>query len=116
MSPHELNALHIVHVGSVLAMLAFAFYGFAGAPETRKRVLAASGIAALLVLLTGFRMWQGLYGLTGLGWIYVKLVCWLGLAALAGIGYRRREQAGLFMAILLVLAVTAVAMVYVKPF
>ena len=35
---------------------------------------------------------------------------------MAGFGYRRRAQADLFMIIAFVLAITAVAMVYVKPF
>lgn len=116
MSPPELNALHIVHVASVLVLIAYTFYGFAAAPETKKYVMSIIGTAALLVLLTGLRMWQGLYGFAPLGWIMVKLVCWLGLAALSGLAYRRRERRALLMGIGLVLAVLAVAMVYAKPF
>jgi hypothetical protein len=44
------------------------------------------------------------------------MICWLGLSALAGMAYRRREQAGLFAWVAMVLAATAVAMVYLKPF
>ena len=93
--------------------------GFAAVYEplaTRKKVLAIAGVATLLVLLTGIRLWMGLYGTAALGWPWVKLACWLGLSALAGLGYRRRERAGLLMLIALVLATTALAMVYVKPF
>jgi chromate transport protein ChrA len=50
------------------------------------------------------------------GWLVVKVVCWLGLSALAGIGYRRRGKAGLLIAVALFLIVTAVTMVYLKPF
>jgi hypothetical protein len=78
-------------------------------------VLMWSGIAALLVLLTGVRMWQALYGFHG-AWAVVKLVCWLGLSGIGGMAYRRREKAGLFMIVTLILAVVAVVMVYVKPF
>jgi hypothetical protein len=46
----------------------------------------------------------------------VKLVCWLGLSAMVGFAYRRRAQADLFMIIAFALAITAVAMVFVRPF
>jgi hypothetical protein len=115
MNPQELNTLHIVHVLSVLGLTGATFYAFAGAPESRKRVLMWSGIASLLVLLTGVRMWQAEYSFHG-GWVWVKIVCWLGLSAISGIAYRRRSAAGLLMLITLALLATALAMVYVRPF
>ena len=115
MSAAELNALHILHVGSIVVLLAYTFYGFAAGFETKKSVMMITGIATLLALLTGIRMWQGMYSWHG-GWVIVKLVCWLALSALAGIGYKKREQKGLFMTILLAIAVVALVMVYVKPF
>ena len=51
MNPAEFNALHILHVLSVLIMGASVFYAVAGAPETRKTALKWSGIASLVVLL-----------------------------------------------------------------
>jgi hypothetical protein len=94
-----------------------------------------SGIASLVLLLTGLRLWGALYSFSvkdhvfdGIvdgfklsrdfvgWWVVVKIVCWLGLSALAGIAYRRRAQAGLWLKLAVVLAATAVAMVYVKPF
>lgn len=116
MNPSELNALHIIHVASVLVLVAYTFFAFAGPVETKKRVMMITGIATLLVLLTGIRMWQGVYGFHALGWVVVKLVCWVGLSALTGLAYRKREQANMLMIVALVLAITAVAMVYVKPF
>jgi hypothetical protein len=44
------------------------------------------------------------------------MVCWLGLSALAGFGYRRRAKAALLAWVAVILSVTAVAMVYFKPF
>jgi hypothetical protein len=114
MNPSELNALHIIHVLSVLGLTGATFYAFAGAPESRKRVLMWSGIASLLVLATGIRLWQVLH-IQG-GWIWVKLICWLGLSAISGIAYRRRGATGLLMLITLALLATALAMVYVRPF
>lgn len=116
MNPHELNFLHIVHVASALVLTAYTFFAFAAPPGTRKRVLAITGVAALLVLLTGIRMWQGIYAFAPLGWIIVKVVCWLGVSALSGMAYRKRDRAGLLMIIGLVLLITAVAMAYARPF
>lgn len=114
MSPFELNLLHVLHVGSIVTLLAFIFYGFAGAPESKKMVMIVTGIATIVAVLTGIRMWQGMYAWHG-GWVIVKLVCWLALSALAGIGYRKRQSAGLWMTIVLAIAVIALVMVYFKP-
>ena len=40
----------------------------------------------------------------------------VGLASITGFAYRRRAQADAFMMVAFVLAITAVAMVYVRPF
>ncbi len=116
MGPTEINALHIVHVAAVLVLIAFTFYACAAPPESRKRVLAVTGLAFLVLALTGIRMWQGLYSFAFLGWIFVKIACALGIAALVGVAYRRRAQAGLLMAVVLGLALIALVMVYTKPF
>lgn len=115
MNPAEFNALHILHVLSVLIMGASVFYAVAGAPETRKTALKWSGIASLVVLLTGFRMWQALYQFSGL-WAVIKIVCWLGLSAFVGLAYKRRAQARLWITLTVVLFAVALVMVYVKPF
>jgi len=116
MNPHELNFLHLLHVTGVLTLIGFTFFAFAGSAETRKRVLMITGISSLLILVTGIRLWQGVFQFHAFGWVIIKLVCWLGLSAISGIAYRRREKVNLFMVITLVLAITALAMVYVKPF
>jgi uncharacterized membrane protein len=79
-------------------------------------VLIGTGVAALVMLATGVRMWQEIYGFAPGGWLVVKMVCWLGLSALAGFGYRRRAKAALLAWVAVILSVTAVAMVYFKPF
>lgn len=116
MSASENNFLHLIHVLGVLVLVGFTFFAFAGPPETRKRVLAITGIATLLVLLTGIRMWQGLFSFQVMGWVIVKIVCWLGLSGLTGMAYRKRAQANALMVVALVLALVAVSMVYLKPF
>ena len=115
MNPAEYNALHILHVFSVIVMGATVFYAAAGAPETRKKTLMWSGIASVLALATGARMAMGIYhGMPG--WVWVKLVCWLGLSAFVGLAYKRRAKAGLWITLTLLLVAIALVMVYVKPF
>ena len=106
---------YILHVSSVLVLTGYTFYAFAAAPETRKRVLMITGIASLLALVGGFGL-QAKLGYGFPGWLIVKIVCWLGLSALAGFGYRRRGAAGTLALVAVVLALVAVVMVYTKPF
>ena len=115
MNPKELIALHAVHVIALIVMLGYSFFALAAAPDTRKRVLMITGVASLVVLLTGVRMWQGMFGFAAMAWIIVKLVCWLVLSALTGVAYRKREKAGALAGIMLLLAALAVVMVYAKP-
>ena len=112
MSP---NLYHFLHVAGLLMLVGGTFYAFAAPAETRKRVLVLTGVASLLMLASGFGLLAKMYAGHFYLWVVVKLVCWLGLSALAGIAYRRREHAGLLMAIAAALALTALAMVYFKP-
>ena len=116
MNPYESNLLHVLHIAAALVLMGQTFYAFAAPPETRRKVLIWAGGASLVMLLTGVRLWQMVFGFAPAGWLIVKIVCWLGLSALAGIAYRRRELAGVLTWVAMILAVTAVAMVYVKPF
>ncbi len=119
LNPHELNALQILHVFAAFALVGTVFYACAGAPETRKKVLMGSGIASLVMLATGGRMWMMLKPALqqqGQGWLVAKVFCWLGISLFAGFSYRRRAQAGLWIFLTLLLALTAVAMVRVRPF
>lgn len=106
---------YILHVISVLALTGYTFYAFAAPLESRKRVMMITGIASLLTLVGGFGL-QAKLGYGFPGWLIVKLVCWLGLSALAGFGYRRRGAAGTLALVAIVLAIVAVVMVYAKPF
>jgi len=105
---------HILHLCSLVVLLGYTFYAFAAPPETRKRVLMFSGIAGLVMLVSGIGMLHKL----NLGfpvWAIVKLVCWLGLGAIGGLAYRRRNQTGVLMVVAFSLAVIAIFMVDLKP-
>jgi hypothetical protein len=105
----------ILHLSSVIVLLGYTFYAFAAPAETRRRVLMITGIAALLVIVTGFGMLGRLH-LGFPGWAIVKFMCLVGLASITGIAYRKRSMADFFMLVAFALAITAVAMVYVRPF
>lgn len=113
MSPIVYQLLHLL---SLLVFTGGVFYGFAGAPETRKKVMMITGIASLLLLVSGFGLLSKLHANQFSTWVIVKLVAWLGISALAGIGYRKREQAGLFMGVIGALLFTALLMVYYVRF
>ncbi len=106
---------HILHVSSLIVLLGYTFYAFAAPAESRKKVLMITGIMSLLMLVSGIGLLHKLQ-LGFPGWAIVKLVCWLGLSAVAGIAYKRRAQADTIMIGALVLAIVAVTMVYLKPF
>ncbi|AHF90002.1 hypothetical protein OPIT5_06985 [Opitutaceae bacterium TAV5] len=103
----------ILHILSLLVLTGGAFYAFAGAPETRKKVMMITGIASILMLVSGFGLLSKLHNNAFAPWVIVKIVCWLGISALAGIGYRKRDKAPLFMGIILALAAVALWSVYV---
>jgi len=96
-------------------LLGYTFYAFAAPAETKRRVMMVTGLAALVIVVTGFGMLAREH-LGFPGWAVVKLVCWLGLAAMGSFAYRRRAQAGAFMLLTFALAIVAAAMVLYRPF
>ncbi len=113
-----ITVYHILHVVSLFVLFGYTFYAFAAPAETRKKVLMFTGIASLLVFISGFGLITKLLG-TGQGvwplWVFIKLAAWVGLSALAGFGYRRRGAAGVLAIVALLLAFVAILAVYLKP-
>lgn len=106
---------YILHVISLLVLTGYTFYAFAAPPETKKKVMAITGIASLVALIAGFGLQAKVVG--GFpGWLIVKMVCWFGLSGLAGMGYRKRGIVGGLAIAACVLVTVAVIMVYLKPF
>lgn len=108
----------LLHILSLLVLTAHTFMAFANpAPENRKRTMMITGIAALLMFISGFGMLtinKIPFGSTP--WIWVKTACWLGVAAMAGLAYRKAHLRGVLSFVTLVLLAVAVAMVYFRPF
>jgi uncharacterized membrane protein SirB2 len=108
---------HLLHLFSLFVLTAHTFMAFGNPdPANRKRTLMITGIASLFVLGSGF----GLLALNKIpfasGWVIVKFFCWLGLSALAGVVYRRVHLRGTLSLVALVLLLTAIVMVYFRPF
>jgi hypothetical protein len=106
---------YVIHVVSVLVLTGYTFYAFAAPAETRRTVMIVTGVASLLALVGGFGL-QAKLAVGWPGWLVIKMLCWLGLSALAGIGYRRRGAAGTLSLVAVSLVILAVVLVYTKPF
>ena len=113
----KLQIYQLLHVFSVLFLTGLTFFAFAAPrPEMKRIMLIMTGILSLVVLVSGFGMISVVYGNQFTGWMIVKIVCWLGLSAFAGIVYRRPQKAPLFVGLTTILLQIAVYMVYFKPF
>jgi len=113
MSPSFYQFIHvfsaILLAGSVLAIAAHPV------KSAKRRMMTLTGILSLLVLIGGFGLVAKLYGNDfSMGWLWIKILCWLGLSALAGVAYRISKSASIGAAAVLV--GLAVFMVYFKPF
>ena len=113
----NLQLYHILHVFALIVLTAQTYMAFANpAPENRKRTMMITGIATLLLVVSGAGMVAKMGFSWGSGWIIVKLLCWLGFTALAGLAYRRPHLRGRLSFIGLVVVLIALVMVYTKPF
>ncbi len=107
---------YILHVFSLVVLTAHTFMAFANpAPENRKRTMIITGIASLLLLVSGFGLLAKVYPGQFPGWMIVKLVCWLGFSGLAGMAYRKVHLRNTLAWIALSLVLVALFMVYLKP-
>lgn len=105
----------LLHLFSLFVLTAHTFMAFGNPdPANRKRTMMITGIASLLVLVSGFGLMAKLHPTEyGSAWVIVKLFCWLGLSALAGMVYRRPHLRGALAAVALGLILIALFMVYI---
>ncbi len=103
---------YILHLSALFLLAGYTFYAFGAPPETRKRVMMITGIASLVALVAGFGLQAKLGHKLSEPWLIVKMVCWLGLSALAGFGYRKRGASGLLAVLAIAFIVVALVMVY----
>lgn len=106
----------LLHLFALFVLTAHTFMAFANPlPENRKRTMMITGIASVLVVVSGFGMISKFYQNHFLGWMFVKMACWLVLSALAGFAYRRPEWRGKLAFTGLTVILIALVMVYLKP-
>jgi hypothetical protein len=104
----------LLHVFALFVLSAHTFMAFANpAPENRKRTMMITGAASLLVLVSAGGLMAKLGYSWGSGWVIAKLLCWLGLSALAGMVYRKPGMRGTLALVALVLTLIALVMVYI---
>lgn len=107
----------LLHVFALIVQTAHTFMAFANPdPANRMRTLMVTGIASMLMLVSGF----GLLTISKIpfssGWVIVKLVCWLILGSMAGIVYRKAHLRGQLSLAALTLILVALVMVFFRPF
>ena len=108
---------HILHLFALFVLTAHTFMAFANPdPANKKKTMIITGIAGLLVLISGFGLQAKVLGGAFPGWMVVKLICWLGLMAVSGIVYRRPHLRDKLAFAALTLILVAVVMVYARPF
>jgi len=107
----------ILHVFSLLVLTAWTFAAFANPdPANRKQTLIVTGVAALLMFVSGFGLLAKLYAHQFPGWVIVKMVCWLVFSALAGLAFRRPHLRSRLALLGFTALLIALVMVYAKPF
>lgn len=108
----KLQIYQVLHVASMVLMTAFIFQAFANPdPKNKKRSAMLIGSLALLMLIGGF----GLVATLHVGfpwWVVVKGICWLGLVAISGLGYRKPDRIPLLTGVAIALILIAITTVY----
>ena len=109
------NLYRVIHVFAIILLAGLAFAAFANPAKTSKRqVLMASGICSSLALIAGFGLIAKLSIPLSSTWILVKIFCWLGLSAMAGIAYRQPKNIPWLAGASIALLLLAICMVYYR--
>ena len=107
---------HILHIFCLFFLVAITFAAILNPEDnSRKKTLMLSGIASLIIFVSGF----GLVAKAGTGfpfWLIVKMICWLAISSIAGIAYKKKELSQFLKTSLFVLVGLAIIMVSLKPF
>jgi hypothetical protein len=107
-----------LHVASAFLLVGFTFFVFASPklPENRRKVMMISGILSVIMLVGGFGLVARMYDNTWHSFILIKVGCWLGLSAMAGLAYRKPQSVRTMAYMSRLLVLIAVWAVYFKPF
>jgi uncharacterized membrane protein SirB2 len=107
----------LLHVLSLIVLTAQTFMAFANPlPENRKRTMIITGVATLLMFVSGFGMLTlNKIPFASTPWIWVKTACWLGVSAMAGLAYRKAHLRATLSVVTMALLAVAITMVYFRP-
>lgn len=110
----------VLHAASVVFLTSIVFAIFAGAPESRRRLLSILvGVLSLVALVAGFGLATKVYQMPNPMdwpfWIWGKVVCWLGLSAIGGMAFKRRGKPAMWVWLTAILVLAAIYLAYMKP-
>jgi prepilin signal peptidase PulO-like enzyme (type II secretory pathway) len=108
------NIYHLLHVGGVILLAAFTFQAFGSAERSKGGMIL--GILSLVFLVAGFALVNKLGLEFNAGWLLVKMGCGVGLAAIAAMAPKRPALRVPLSLGAIALILTAVYMVYFRPF
>lgn len=110
----KLQIYQILHVLSMALLVAYTFGALANpVPKNKRQTMIATGILTLTMLVGGF----GLLAVMKYGWelwVFVKIACWVGLAAIPALAFRKPGLAPIFRLVATALIVIAIVAVYTK--
>lgn len=111
---------YFLHAASVLFLTSAVFAIFAGAPESRRRMLSVLvGIFSLVALVAGFGLASTVHQMPNPMdwpfWLWGKVVCWLGISAIGGMAFKRRAQPAMWVWLTGILVLVAIWFGYFKP-
>jgi uncharacterized membrane protein SirB2 len=107
---------YFLHVFSIVLLAGFTFAIVANPQKHLKKLMAIlTGVLAVVALVAGAGLMSKVHNNDwAQGWVIVKLICWLFLAAMGGMAYKKSKS---FVYTGIVAAVgIAIYMVYFKPF
>lgn len=110
----------ILHVAGILFLTGAIFAVFGGASDARRKfIMMAAGILSLVALVGGFGLASKKLAMPNPMdwpvWLWVKVLCWFWLSAIAGIAFRRREQTPRWIAMTALVLLVALVMAFLKP-
>ena len=110
----KLQIYQIMHVLSMVLLVAYTFGALASpVPKNKRQTMIATGILTFTMLVGGF----GLLAVMKYGWplwVFVKLACWVGLAAIPALAFKKPGLAPIFRLLATVLIIIAIVAVYTK--
>ncbi len=114
----SLTLYSFLHVAAAFLLVGFTFFVFASPKlaENKRKAVIISGILSLVMLVGGFGLVSKIYDNVWHSFILIKIVCWLGLSAMAGMAYRTPEKVRTMAYMSRLLVLVALWAVYFKPF